>query len=241
MGYNVVDSVSGNREAARAAHDFVVGSFGSTDPYGEERNAERARIARELHDTLLQGFFSVSMQLQAVVDYLPHDSAAKTRLTGIVQLVGSVLEEGRLAVEGLRSTRKTSKSLGQAFAALPVELGYPSKPRLRVYVEGRQRELKASVYDDVYRIGREAMINACRHSGASEITIEIVYRSSELRISVLDNGCGIDAEELPRTGHWGLLGMRERAERIGARLRILSRAALGTEVELSVPGRMAFE
>jgi signal transduction histidine kinase len=99
------------------------------------------------------------------------------------------------------------------------------------------------VRDEVYRIGSEAIANACRHSQARDIEVEVEYRPTELRIAVRDNGCGIDPQDLQwgRSGHWGLQGMRERAERIGARLRPWSRVGLGTEVELCVPGRVAFE
>ena len=209
----------------------------------DARLAERIRIAQELHDTLLQGFFSVSMQLHDAVNDLPADSVATPRFTHLVQLFDAVLEQGRLAVQGLRSPNEHLQSLGQAFAGVPSELGLPSAVGFRVIVEGRERVLSASPRDEVYRIGREAIVNAYRHSQAKHIETEIEYRPTELRISVRDNGCGIDARELKwgRSGHWGLQGMRERAERIGARLRVLSRVALGTEVELCVPGRIAFE
>jgi signal transduction histidine kinase len=95
----------------------------------------------------------------------------------------------------------------------------------------------------VYRIGREALVNAFRHSEAAEIEVEIEFAASELRVLVRDNGLGIDPEVLRagREGHWGLSGMRERAEGMGARLKVWSRAGAGTEVELSVPGEIAFE
>jgi signal transduction histidine kinase len=110
-------------------------------------------------------------------------------------------------------------------------------------VEGPQRELKAGLRDEVYRIAREAIINAYRHSGAKSIEAQIVFRPTELRITVRDNGKGMDAQDVQRerTGHWGLQGMRERANCIGAHLRVLSRTATGTEVDLCVPGRIAFE
>ncbi len=97
--------------------------------------------------------------------------------------------------------------------------------------------------DVVYRIGREAIINACRHSRARDIETQVDYAPTELRVAVRDKGCGIDAHQLQwgRNGHWGLKGMRERAEQIGARLRLWSDVALGTEVELRVPGRVAFQ
>jgi signal transduction histidine kinase len=234
MGFNGLVS-SGPAEAGR------IGEYIDAD--GKERLAERIRIARELHDTLLQGFFALSMQLHVAVHDLPADCAAKPRFGDLVQLFDRVLEQGRLAVQGLRSPNEHFPSLGQAFAGVPTELGLPSTVGFRVVVEGRQRALSTLLGDDVYRIGREAIVNAYRHSRARHIETQIEYRSAELRIAVRDNGCGIDPRELKwgRSGHWGLQGMRERAERIGARLRVLSRVALGTEVELCVPGRIAFE
>jgi signal transduction histidine kinase len=134
-------------------------------------------------------------------------------------------------------------SLSKAFAGVPNILGFPSGVGFRVVVHGWERELQAGLRDEVYRIGREAIVNACRHSRATEIETAVEYRLTELRIAVRDNGCGIDPQQLQwgRNGRWGLQGMRERAERIGARLRLWSRVALGTEVELCVPGRVAFE
>jgi signal transduction histidine kinase len=204
---------------------------------------ERTRIAQELHDTLLQGFFAVSMQLQGAVSELPADNPAKPRFTEALRLMERVLEEGRLAVQGLRSPEPPMPELGDAFASVPSELGLPSEAGFRVVVEGRQRTLRSGLRDEIYRIGREAIVNAYRHSRARNIETAIEYRAGELRIAIRDNGCGIDPQHLQwgRKGHWGLQGMRERAERIGARLRVLSRLALGTEVELCVPGQLAFE
>ena len=230
-----------NHEATRCANEFAR----IADPRAADNEwiAERTRIAQDLHDTLLQGFFAVSMQLQAAVDDLPADSAARPRFSGVVQLTQRVLEEGRLAVQGLRSPQGCAASLGQDLAGVPAQLGLPPAAKFRVVVGGRQRELRAGLRDEVYRIGREAIVNAHRHSRAKDIETEIEYRSTELRIAVRDNGCGIGPQQLQwgRKGHWGLQGMRERAERIGAQLRVMSRLALGTEVELCVPGRLAFE
>jgi signal transduction histidine kinase len=209
----------------------------------DERLAERIRIAQELHDTLLQGFVAASMHLHAVVNRLSSDSPEKQRLTDIAQMVERVLDEGRCALQGLRSRNELGASLGEALARVPSDLGFASSPGFRVVILGMEKELRLGLLDQVYRIGREAIVNACRHSRAKEIEAEVEYRPTELRIAVRDNGCGMGPQELEggRKGHWGLDGMRERADRIGAKLRLWSRVALGTEVELCVPGCIAFE
>jgi signal transduction histidine kinase len=210
----------------------------------EERLAERTRIAQELHDTLLQGFLAVSMQLHVAVEHLSGNCAeAQSQFRNILQLMDRVLEQGRFAVQGLRKPEESAGSLGEAFAGVPLDMGFPSAGCFRVIVFGRTRALRPSLREEVYRIGREAIINAYRHSRARRIETEIEYGSTELRIAVRDNGCGIDPEKLQwtRKGHWGLRGMHERAEQIGARLSLWSGATLGTEVELCVPGHVAFE
>jgi signal transduction histidine kinase len=260
MGFNGDVSCRPQYNATLSANDFAgmawdggvcslfpdtsfCGSTTNLYARGEAQLAERTRIAKELHDTLLQGFLAVSMQLHAAVDHLPADSTAKPRFSDVLQLMDRVLEQGRCAVQGLRSPSERIGSLGEAFARVPNDLGFPSGVGFRVVVLGSVKELRAGVRDEVYRIGCEAIINACRHSRARDIEMEVEYRPTELRVAVRDNGCGIGPQDLKwgRNGHWGLQGMRERAERIGARLRLWSRVALGTEVELRVPGRVAFK
>ena len=208
----------------------------------EERLAERTRIAQELHDTLLQGFLSASMQLHVVADCLPPESSAKPPLSRVLQLMGQVIEEGRTAVRGLRSS-PDSPDLEQAFSRIRQEFAVGENVALRVIVEGQPRRLRPVLRDEVYRIGREALINAFRHSGGKNVEIELRYSAAQFRISVRDDGCGIDPQMLRsgREGHWGLTGMRERADQIGARLHLWSSVAAGTEVELSVPGPIAFQ
>ncbi len=209
----------------------------------EERMAERARVAQELHDTLLQGFLSVSMQLQVMADRLPADSPTKTPLGRIIELMGRVIDEGRNTLRGLRLSRSGSLDLEQAFSRIEQELGVQREIGFRVVVQGQRRPLRPLLRDELYRIGREALVNAFRHSGARSIEVEVEYSARQLRILVRDDGCGIDPQLLQsgRPGHWGLPGMREGAERLGGRLRVWSRAASGTEVELSVPGHIAFQ
>jgi ligand-binding sensor domain-containing protein/signal transduction histidine kinase len=209
----------------------------------EERLAERTRIAQELHDTLLQGFLSASMQLHVAADHVPADSPAKQPLSRILQLMGQVIEEGRTALKGLRSSQATSLSLEQAFSQVKQELAIEDEIEFRVIVDGRPQPLHPMLRDEVYRIGREALVNAFRHSRAKTIEVELDYAPRYFRFLVRDNGCGIDPSVLQsgREGHWGLPGMRERAESIGARLNVWSSATAGTEVALSVPSSLAFQ
>jgi signal transduction histidine kinase len=208
----------------------------------EERLAERTRIAQDLHDTLLQGFLSASMQLHVAADRLPADSPAKPSLEKVRDLMARVIEEGRNAVRGLRAPGDVSDDLQQAFSGMSGELDAGEGIEYRVVVEGRDRPLQPLIRDEIYRIGREAVANAFRHSEASRVELALEYGPRELRLLVRDNGRGIDGDVLRSgtDGHWGLAGMRERAEGIGAGFRVLSSAGSGTEVELSVPGRVAF-
>jgi signal transduction histidine kinase/ligand-binding sensor domain-containing protein len=209
----------------------------------EERLAERTRIAQELHDTLLQGFMSASMQLHVADDRLPADSPAKPLLGRVLQLMGRVIDEGRNTVRGLRSSDIVRQNLEEEFSRIQKDLAISTQCEFRVIVEGAPRQMRPVIHDEVYYIGREALANAFRHSGATEVVVEIEYTTSHLRILVRDNGCGVDPQILNsgREGHWGLSGMRERAERIGGKLKVLSMASAGTEIHLSIPSRLAFE
>jgi signal transduction histidine kinase len=209
----------------------------------EERLAERTRIAQELHDTLLQGFMSASMQLHVADDRLSADSPAKPLLGRVLQLMGRVIDEGRNTVRGLRSSDIVRQNLEQEFSRIQKDLAISTQSEFRVIVEGAPRQMRPVIHDEIYFIGREALANAFRHSGATEVVVEIEYTTSHLRVLVRDNGCGMDPQLLTtgRDGHWGLSGMRERAERIGGKLKVLSMASAGTEIHLSVPSRLAFE
>ena len=209
----------------------------------EERLAERTRIAQELHDTLLQGFLSASMQLHVADDRLPENSPVKPIVSRVLTLMRDVIEDGRNTLRGLRSRSYELQDLAQAFSRIPEEVSLQQQIEYRVIVEGQPRPLHPVIRDDVYRIGREALVNSFRHAQASSIEVEIEYGAKQLRVNVRDNGFGIDPQVLRsgREGHWGLSGMRERAERIGARLTVWTRPAGGTEIELSVPAALAFE
>jgi ligand-binding sensor domain-containing protein/signal transduction histidine kinase len=209
----------------------------------EERLSERTRIAQELHDTLLQGFVSASMQLQVADHRLPADSPAKAMVGRVLELMRQVIDESRNVVRGLRSPKQNLQNLEEAFSQVRQE--FPVKPGIefRIIVEGAPRTLRPIIRDEVYFIGHEALSNAFRHSQASDIEVELEYATGHLRVLIRDNGGGIDPHVLRsgRDGHYGLSGMKARSERIGGHLSVLSRAAAGTEVELVVPGEIAFE
>ena len=157
--------------------------------------------------------------------------------------MSQVIEEGRTTLKGLRSTDSSSRDLVQSFSAIQAELPGRRHIDYRVTVEGQSRPLHPVIRDEIYHISREALLNAFRHSQANRIEVELEYGLKQLRVLVRDDGRGIDAQVLRsgREGHWGISGMRERAEEIGGSLKLFSRAGAGTEVELSMPGRIAYE
>jgi signal transduction histidine kinase len=183
------------------------------------------------------------MQLHVADDRLPEDSPAKPLLGRVLQLMGRVMDEGRNTVRGLRSPDVVRQNLEEEFSRIQEALAISTRSKFRVIVEGAPRLLRPVIRDEIYFIGREALANAFRHSAASEVVLEIEYSSSHLRLLVRDNGCGVDPQVVAtgRDGHWGLSGMRERAERIGGKLKVLSMTSEGTEIHLSVPSRLAFE
>jgi signal transduction histidine kinase len=209
----------------------------------QERLAERTRIAQELHDTLLQSVLSASLQLDVAEDQLPEGSPAKPLLKRVLQLMSTVTEEGRNTLLGLRTKESGNQSLETSFSRLRQEFSLDCKTDYRIIVDSVARPLRPLIRDEVYRIGREALLNAFMHAHANSIEVEVEYASRHLRILVRDDGRGIDPQVLHsgREGHWGLVGIQERSEKIGGNLKLRSRIGAGTEVELTVPGSIAFE
>jgi len=203
----------------------------------EERSKERLRVARELHDTLLQGFLSASLELCLADQWVPPDSPAKPVLRRALNLMRKVIDEGRNAVLGLRSPELTDGSLEKSLRDCLDEFAPRERARLSMTLLGEPKPLDPAIQEPVYRIIGEALLNALNHSQAKLVELEVEYLRRKLRVRVRDNGVGIDSQIL-RSGdslHWGLTGMRERAVQIGARLRVWSKRGLGTEVEVSVP------
>jgi signal transduction histidine kinase len=212
----------------------------------EERLSERTRIARELHDTLLQSFQALMLHFQTVNDLLP-PGEVKEALEKVLDRADKAIVEGRDAIQNLRSSTTSTNELAEALTALGGELagtgdGGRRSTTFRVSIEGMPRDLHPILRDDIYRIAREALRNAFRHAQANRIEAEITYGGRVLRLRIRDDGTGIDSNLLDtgRDGHWGLPGMRERAQEIGAQLDIWSEVGAGTEVELSVPGSIAY-
>jgi signal transduction histidine kinase len=202
----------------------------------EERDNERARIARELHDTLFQGFFGASMVLHNIVEAMPEDSLDRHSMGRALQVLRRVLEEGRAVLQGLRTPRFAPASVERELSEFVEEFAL-SGVRCEISVTGTPRALRPDVQEQINLIGREALVNALLHSQGTCIEAEVEYSPRRLRVVVRDNGRGIDPEvaRARRESHWGLLGMRERAEGIGATLQIWSRPGSGTEVEILVP------
>ena len=212
----------------------------------EERLAERTRIARELHDTLLQSFQALLLHFQAVEDMLlPGD--AKAALEKALDRAEQAVVESRDAIQDLRSPAISSKDLARALAELAEELAAGrlasiDPPQFRVSVEGAPRDLDPLIRDNIYRIACEAMRNAFQHARARSVEAEIIYAEAAVRLRVRDNGKGMDPKQLQagRDGHWGFSGMRERAQQIGGKLEMWSEIGAGTEVELLIPAAIAY-
>jgi signal transduction histidine kinase len=214
----------------------------------EARVGERTRIARDLHDTLLQSFQGVLLKFHAVMFALPDRPAeARKTLESAIEQARAAIAEGRDAVQGLRSSVVVTNDLARAITTFGEGLASDHNGQqardFRVHVEGTSRDLAPLVRDEVYRIASEALRNAFRHARARRIEVEIHYEKWLLRMRVRDDGKGIDAQVLGaggRGGHHGLAGMRERAELVGGKLAVWSELESGTEIELTIPAAIAY-
>ena len=213
----------------------------------EERVSERTRIARELHDTLLQSFQGVLMKLSVVSYRISDHPDVQETLETILKQARHAVTEGRDAVEGLRSSTVVTNDLARVISALGEELAADLTgqicPEFSVQVEGASRDLAPLVRDEVHRIASEAVRNAFQHAHARRIGVDIHYDKRRLRLRVRDDGKGIDPQFLGeggRAGHHGLRGLQERAKLLGGKLTIWSELDSGTEIELSIPASVAY-
>jgi signal transduction histidine kinase/ligand-binding sensor domain-containing protein len=214
----------------------------------DARVSERTRIARELHDTLLQSFHGLLLRFQSAANLLPaRPIEAKQRLDNAIDQAAAAITEGRDAVQGLRSSAVETTELADGIKAIAEELTSDASaidpPDIDVEIEGAPRNLNPIVRDEAYRIAAEALRNAFRHAHARRIRVEIRYDKRQFRLRVRDDGKGIDEEIIRRqpVGHFGLHGMRERAGTVGGQLDVWSRVDSGTQVELSIPGAVAYD
>ncbi|WP_329742179.1 triple tyrosine motif-containing protein [Dyella sp. A6] len=206
----------------------------------EAQRAERERIARDLHDTLLQNFPASLMKLEAEVKGLPGD-IPRDGLERAVDHAYDIVTQGRNQVARLRAAEGGSltDTLSDVLAAWSRDYGIA----IDVTVDGAVRSLLPLVHEQVIYIVREAVLNACRHAAATSIRVVVAFRRWKLVVSVVDDGVGMPADLLrggTRAGHWGLQGMRERAQQLSARLRIGLGANGGTVIRLTVPARLAY-
>jgi signal transduction histidine kinase len=214
----------------------------------EERIRERTRIARDLHDTLLQSFHGLLLSFQTVYDLMPTRPAeARQTLANAIDEAAEAITEGRDAVQGLRSSTLETNDIAEALMAvgqaLETEAGNRAPADFRVEVEGTSRNLHPILRDEIYRIAGEALRNAFRHAQARKIEVGIHYDDRQFQLHVRDDGKGINPELLhedARAGHFGLTGMRERAQLVGGNLTVWSEVESGTEIELTIPGSTAY-
>ena len=214
----------------------------------EARVGERTRIARELHDTLLQSFHGLLLRFQTVSHLLPERPAdAKQQLAGAIDHAAEAITEGRDAVQGLRASTVERNDLAVAISALGDDLATDASvhhpPTFSVAVEGQTRDLHPIVRDEIYKIAAEALRNAFRHAHAGRVEVEIRYDDEQFRLRVRDDGKGIDPAVLANQGlegHYGLRGMHERAALIGGKLAVWSEAGAGTELELRLPASTVY-
>ena len=213
----------------------------------DARVGERTRIARELHDTLLQSFQGVLLRFQTAFQLLPERPVeAKEKLGSAIEQAAEAVTEGRDAVQGLRDSTIQGNDLALAISTLGEELATDSsnpRPAFRVAVEGETRNLHPILRDETYKIAAEVLRNAFRHAQARQVEVEIRYDNEQFRLRVRDDGKGIDPAVLAAQGsegHYGLPGMRERAKLMGAKLTVWSEVDAGTEVELRIPASIAY-
>ena len=208
----------------------------------EERLVERERTARELHDTLVQGVQGLILSFQAITNRIPGREPARALLEQTLERADDLLGESRAQIKDLHTPASSVVwLLPRALAAHGVRLALANPAKFRVSVAGMLRKLDPIVRQEILLLGREALANAFRHAKARRIEADVLYGDTELRVRVRDNGGGIDHTLLQAGGHWGLLGMRERAKKLNAHLEIWSTRDAGTEIELRVPAEVAYE
>ena len=213
----------------------------------DARVSERTRIARELHDTLLQSFQGLLLRFQVAYELLPtRPIEAKQDLGSAIDRTVRAISEGRSAVQGLRASVIEGDDLAAGIKALVEELAsaqYGDQVVFQFELQGTSRPLHPVARDEIYQIAAEVLRNARRHAQATAIEVELRYEEQQLRMRIRDNGKGIDPRFLSAeaaTGHYGLHGMRERARLLGGKFTIWTAPDSGTEIELMVLAARAY-
>ena len=214
----------------------------------DARVNERTRIAREVHDTLLQGAHGVLLRFETAAQLLPdRANEAKQMLNSAIKQTADFITDARDEVQGLRESTLQGNDLAIAVSTLGEDLAnrlQSERPILRVAVEGESRNFHPIARDEIYKIAAEALRNIFKHAHARRVEVELRYDDKQFRLRVRDDGIGVSSEILTRTqtdGHYGIHGMQERAKLIEGKLTIWSEVNAGTEVELSVPADRAYE
>ncbi|MCB1573398.1 MAG: hypothetical protein KDI80_05410 [Xanthomonadales bacterium] len=207
----------------------------------QERSSERERIARELHDTLLQGIQGLILQFHLVADDLPASDPNRKRMEGALDRADRLMSEGRHRVNDLR-LQGVGASLGASLHRQLLEDGLSAGPQLKVREWGASQALVPMVQTELLRIVHEAVSNAIHHGACKRLRLVIRYDRDALRVRIKDDGCGISDEDLGRRkpGHWGITGMHERAASIGAQLAIMPGKHSGTVVDIAIPAGRAY-
>jgi signal transduction histidine kinase len=233
---------------ATAISTFFIASFFAWTIAGrlidlrlEERVNERTRITRELHDTFLQTIQGSKLVADDALEPSTDPIRMRRAMEQLSVWLAQAMQEGRTALNSLRTTTTQTNDLAEDLRSVTEDGVIPSSMAVTFSVIGDAREMHPIVRDEIYRIGYEAIRNACTHSGASQLQVELRY-ARDLTLRVGDNGTGIDPAVADRgkDGHFGLQGMRERAARIGGKLKLGSSSGSGTEIKLTVPGGIIF-
>jgi PAS domain S-box-containing protein len=232
---SLIDVTEGKRAAARLSNLKRLARERALEHRFAATLEERTRLARDIHDSLLQGVTGIALQLRATLPKLGDAPRATVEsIREIVELADSTIRDARRAVWDIRAPSLTQKGLPVALEEALRRIA--TDIEITVTIEGVPRPLSPPVEDAIFRIGQEAVINAARHSSATTVSAVLAYRPRSVRLTVVDDGRGFRVDPMGRThgGRWGLLGMRERADRIGASLVIRSEPGSGTVIELRV-------
>jgi signal transduction histidine kinase len=208
----------------------------------QTRLAERDRIARELHDTLLQSTEGLILKVHSAVQQLPPEDRRRELLSAALDRASELAYEGRERIQGLREDARPHAEIGHVLEKAAREMVQGTGIQLDLKIEGRLRPLRPYIWEELYRIGHEVLWNACRHARASQITVGVSYGDRELAVVIGDDGCGIAPGVLQSAqhGHFGLAGISERARGMKARLSIDSSEGCGTRVEVRINSLLSY-